>query len=370
MTLERQARGFFQRMNDYVNGQSSNNQAALKLNRADLIGSMAGNRNTFAAYDDYYDDYSGSGNRGSSINRQGGGYGHHGGHHGGYCEEDQVSIGLLVVSLAGIALMFYTLLTKIQANGGRRKRDTDYDPFPYLWSFFESDGLEDFENKIDKIASGDDKGENSWINDVYNKYGNGTEDDDNEVVPNVEGLEPPMLDETWGLIDGEEKETSTPRVKRNHEPIDDQFKKDFDDIYETDGATCKTKMWRCFSRVAEGSLHYLSDPGGITGAIKNNLFKLAFQGAMGNAWGTLMSIPEARKVQLCNSAHDKCLEKEVLKNELGNDIDDKNDKNGENDKNDRNDNRFLINPEFVQSLDESDGSKAFDFNGEGTEGFD
>ena len=61
------------------------------------------------------------------------------------------------------------------------------------------------------------------------------------------------------------------------------------------------------------------------------------------------------------------MEKEVLKNELGNDIDDK---NGENDKNDRNDNRFLINPEFVQSLDESDGSKAFDFNGEGTEGFD
>ena len=49
MTLERQARGFFQRMNDYVNGQSSNNQAALKLNRADLIGSMAGNRNSFGA---------------------------------------------------------------------------------------------------------------------------------------------------------------------------------------------------------------------------------------------------------------------------------------------------------------------------------
>ena len=72
----------------------------------------------------------------------------------------------------------------------------------------------------------------------------------------------------------------------------------------------------------------------------------------------IISIFQARKVQLCNSAHDKCLEKEVLKNEL------------ENDKNDRNDNRFLINPEFVQSLDESDGSKAFDFNGEGTEGFD
>ena len=37
-----------------------------------------------------------------------------------------------------------------------------------------------------------------------------------------------MLDETWGLIDGEEKETSTPRVKRNHEPIDEKLKKDFD----------------------------------------------------------------------------------------------------------------------------------------------
>ena len=109
--------------------------------------------NTEVAYDDYYDDYSGSGNRGSSINRQGGGYGHHGGHHGGYCEEDQVSIGLLVVSLAGIALMFYTLLTKIQANGGRRKRDTDYDPFPYLWSFFESDGRLIFDSMNKQVVS-------------------------------------------------------------------------------------------------------------------------------------------------------------------------------------------------------------------------
>ena len=64
------------------------------------------------------------------------------------------------------------------------------------------------------------------------------------------------------------------------------------------------------------------------------------------------------------------MEKEVLKNELENDRNDKNDKNDRNGKNDKNDNRFLINPEFVQSLDESDGSKAFDFNGEGTEGFD
>ena len=46
MTLERQARGFFQRMNDYVNGKNSNNQA---VSRADLIGAMAGNRNSYGA---------------------------------------------------------------------------------------------------------------------------------------------------------------------------------------------------------------------------------------------------------------------------------------------------------------------------------
>ena len=69
---------------------------------------------------------------------------------------------------------------------------------------------------------------------ITNKYGNGTDDDENEeVVGNVEGLEPPMLDETWGLKDGEDTETSTPRVKRNHGQIDDQFKKDFDGGYLT-----------------------------------------------------------------------------------------------------------------------------------------
>ena len=48
MALERQAKGFFQRMNNWVNGQSSNN-AALKLSRSDLIGSMAGRRNSYGA---------------------------------------------------------------------------------------------------------------------------------------------------------------------------------------------------------------------------------------------------------------------------------------------------------------------------------
>ena len=40
--------------------------------------------------------------------------------------------------------MFYTLLTKIQANGGRKKRDDDmntYFPLQYIVSFFETDGM-------------------------------------------------------------------------------------------------------------------------------------------------------------------------------------------------------------------------------------
>jgi hypothetical protein len=38
---------------------------------------------------------------------------------GASCREDQVNIGVLTATVAGIGLMFYTLLTKIQANGGR-----------------------------------------------------------------------------------------------------------------------------------------------------------------------------------------------------------------------------------------------------------
>ena len=36
-----------------------------------------------------------------------------------------------------------------------------------------------------------------------------------------------MLDETWGLKDGEDNETLKTKSKRNSEPIDDQFSKEF-----------------------------------------------------------------------------------------------------------------------------------------------
>lgn len=42
-----------------------------------------------------------------------------------YCSEDQVNLGILLVTAASIPLMFYTLYTKILASGGRRKRSSD-----------------------------------------------------------------------------------------------------------------------------------------------------------------------------------------------------------------------------------------------------
>ena len=79
---------------------------------------------------DYYDDYSSS-----VINRKAdhhhASYGHY-----DYCKEDEVSIGLLVTALAGIALMWYTLYTKIKTNGGRRRKRDLFEDWPSFFSFF------------------------------------------------------------------------------------------------------------------------------------------------------------------------------------------------------------------------------------------
>lgn len=64
-------------------------------------------------------------------------------------------------------------------------------------------GLEEFEDKVDKIANGQD--DDSWIGQIYNTFSNnfgidGSKVNDSELGPQ-EGLEPPILDETWGLED-------------------------------------------------------------------------------------------------------------------------------------------------------------------------
>ena len=70
----------------------------------------------------------------------------------------------------------------------------------FLYSFT---GLEEFEDKVDRIASGQD--DDSWIGQIYNTFSSnfgmdGSKVDDSELGPK-EGLEPPILDETWGLED-------------------------------------------------------------------------------------------------------------------------------------------------------------------------
>ena len=89
-------------------------------------------------------------------------------------------------------------------------------------------GLEEFEDKVNKIAIGDDN--NSWIGQIYEQFSSnfdidGSKLDDDDIgdkeglellkiptymqhiviiyapICNSLGLEPPILDETWGIED-------------------------------------------------------------------------------------------------------------------------------------------------------------------------
>ena len=55
---------------------------------------------------------------------------------------------------------------------------------------------------------------------------------------------------------------------------------------------CKARFWKCIGKVATGSLHYMDEPGGVSGAVKKMLFRMAFHGGIGNFWKALMTIPE------------------------------------------------------------------------------
>ena len=61
-------------------------------------------------------------------------------------------------------------------------------------------GLEEFEEKIDKIAEGQDDADGSWISQIYNQFSYFNDDVDNKLTEaDMDGIEPPLLDETWGL---------------------------------------------------------------------------------------------------------------------------------------------------------------------------
>jgi len=247
-------------------------------------------------------------------------------------------------------------------------------------------GLEEFEDKVDKIASGQD--DDSWIGQIYNTFSSnfgmdGSKVDDSELGPK-EGLEPPILDETWGLEDvrklheTDEEVPIEPRGSRskrsgvdennNENEIGDEPLEIKDDLMDSmmdsmlSGETkCKARFWKCLGMVAQSSLHYMNEPGGISSAIQKMMFRVAFHGGIGNFWKALMTIPEARQVKHCMNKQDDCMSFEVLRKEvqtLG--PDGQEFVSGMDETPDQTINkRLLINPEFAESMDTSDGSQQF-----------
>ena len=77
--------------------------------------------------------------------------------------------------------------------------------------------LQDFEQKIDKIARGED--EDSWIDKIFSKYIKFA--DITEGVEDVEGLEPPWLDENTSYLKNKHETNQTQRIS-----LDPNFQKD------------------------------------------------------------------------------------------------------------------------------------------------
>merc|ERR1712083_1024860 len=84
-------------------------------------------------------------------------------------------------------------------SGGKRTINPTVNEFlEHIYNLFWS-GLEEFEEKIDKIAEGEDDGENSWISKIYNQFSFFNDGENSLEENDMDGLEPPLLDETWGL---------------------------------------------------------------------------------------------------------------------------------------------------------------------------
>ena len=113
-------------------------------------------------------------------------------------------------------------------------------------------------------------------------------------------------------------------VNNENEIMDDNNAEEKDDpiIQMLSGETkCKARFWKCLAQVAQSSLHYMNEPGGVSGwvlflttsigpryyiaiiiiyfllyfsAVQKMMFRVAFHGGIGNFWKALMTIPEVR----------------------------------------------------------------------------
>jgi len=307
------------------------------------------------------------------------------------------SDGTLFALLAGAALAFYILYTTItmaNARSFRRKRGArngrvESEEEESLFDGFDDivwQGLEEFEEKIDKIAEGQDSGDDNWISKIYNQFSFFNDVDNSLSESDLDGIEPPILDETWGL--GLRNSSTFKKVSANT-TVEDPVKleqegtrkkrevidvnKDDDEIVDSE-EKCRVDMWRCLSSVIEGGLHYIDNPEGLYGLAKKTMFKVAFHGGVSNVWSGLMTIPEARQIKKCMTSHQECVSYEVLRREAKDTMDpadpsfamyDKKTNErlrGEIEKTQKKPKRerLIINPEFVESMDLGDGAEQFD----------
>jgi len=338
--------------------------------------------------------------------------------YGGDCPEGiPVEFGLLSILAAfgaAFGILYMALTIKL---GGRRKRQASgLSDSPscdaqagsisgyygcHLHNFFSGEdgtywaqaadllwhGLEEFEEKVDKIAEGQDTGD-SWISQIFNQFAF-LNDVDNQLTENdLDGIEPPILDETWGLgirnssqlkkiptkttVEEPVKLDNEETVSRNKREVTEEAEDADAELLETE-EKCRVDMWRCLSKVVEGGLHYIDNPDGLYGLAKKTMFKVAFHGGFSNMWSGLMTIPEARQIKQCMNTHTECISYEILRREAQANMDpsdpayqiyqmkEDHQVKGETkvEKGHKRE-RLIINPEFVESLDQGDGAEQFD----------
>ncbi|XP_040571073.1 uncharacterized protein [Lepeophtheirus salmonis] len=298
---------------------------------------------------------------------------------------DKMETKLLMqlLTLGTLALFILLFIAVTMAMAGRKKRNTpetyssDY-KYTIMGNYILA-GLEDLEERVDKLVVGQND-ETSWISSLYNKF-KGTvsnNDTDSSDEDGLEGLEPPNLDETWGLADtnlfDEEDSnqnstlTESGEHSRNPRSVDEEVyetENELDDNngivqnldliegFFTDKDSCKFKLYKCIAGVVEGGYHHAKKSGGIYNYAQKVFFKIAFnKGFGGGAWNAVMSAPEARKVQRCFNAQNDCLTHNILLNEVNDPSMDPESKGSQK--------RLLINTEYVENLDKSNGSTPYD----------
>jgi len=250
-------------------------------------------------------------------------------------------------------------------------------------------GLEEFEEKIDKIAEGQAGGDDNWISKIYNQFSFFNDVDNQLSESDMDGLEPPLLDETWGLgvrngslrnitanaTIGEPIRLDDEETSRKKRSTDEDVEEE-EEVDEDTEEKCRVDMWRCLSKVIEGGLHYIDKPDGLMGLAKKTMFKMAFHGGFSNVWGGVMSIPEARNIKQCMNSHSECVSFEILRREAQETMDPtdpeynmynkkktikaKGETHIEKGEKKPKRERLIINPEFVESMDQGDGSVQYD----------